>query len=188
MRLWPTGRWTDKEMSLWWNISNIWYNLTLPVRVLYAWIIKSFQYAWFLRNDYDFDYSSILILLQYKLSRTRKCITKNQIIVRADEIGAQIKHAEDLIEKWRTNDFCRDLYDAHDKKWGKIVDKFEPIEYKGIKMYKWNMTRENATTEELQSQERKESLDIHQKAREAEEKCLDDLFAHMRKYLQEWWD
>ena len=44
------------------------------IRDFFSWIVKSFQYAWFLRHDRDWDYAHILILLRYKLLRTAKCI------------------------------------------------------------------------------------------------------------------
>jgi len=180
--------WYDPDMDWKWNVQNIWGNLTHPFTRTFHWFVKSIQYSRLLWNDFDWDYSYILILLQYKLKRTRKRILDNNIILRAEEIAAQIKHAEDLIQKWYDDDFCKDLYEAHDKKWGKMVDLSEPIEHNGIKMYTWNMSRENATTPELQEQEKKEFMAIHQKAEEAKEKNFDELFAHIRKYIQGWWD
>jgi len=171
-----------------WNLGNIWGKLTHPFRRVFWWIVKSVQYSILLWNDFDWDYSYILLLLQYKLKRTRERILDNNIILRAEEVAAQIKHAEDLIEKWKKDDFCTDLYEAHEKKWGKIVDLSEPIDVNGMTMYTWNMSRENATTPELQEQEKKEAQEIYQKAEEAKEKNFDELFAHLRKHIQEWWD
>lgn len=46
------------------------------IRDFFEWLFKSFQYAWFLRQDRDWDYAFILKLLRYKLLRTAKCIGK----------------------------------------------------------------------------------------------------------------
>lgn len=98
-----------------------------------------------------------MTLLQYKLKRTRKSITKNGLILRAEEVGAQIKHAEDLIQKWQDNNFCEDLQKAHNEKWEKRIDLSEEIYGSdGSKWYAWDWSRENATTPELQQQEKDE--------------------------------
>lgn len=175
-------------MSLRWNISNIWGKLTHPFRRVFNWLIKSIQYSVFLWNDFDWDYSYILLLLQYKLKRTRKAIEKHQLVLRADEIAAQIKHAERLIENWKKNNWCEDLQAAHEEKWGKLVDLPEAIDINGTKTYAWDMTREKATTPELKNQEAKEQRAIYQAMTLAEEENFDELFAHIRKHIQEWWD
>jgi hypothetical protein len=118
----------------------------------------------------------------------RERILKNNQILRAEEVAAQIKHAEDLIERWTNDDFCADLHEAHEKKWGGIKDLSKPIDVNGMKMYEWDMSRENCTTPELKQQEEDEQREIYRKHDAAREKCLDDLFAHIRKHIQEWWD
>jgi len=180
--------WYSSEMNWKWNIGNIWGKLTSPFTEFFHWAVKSAQYAKLLWNDYDWDYAYIFNLLQYKLKRTRKRIVANNLILRSEEVAAQIKHAEDLIEKWREDEFCKDLYDAHDEKWGEMVDLSKPVEHNGSRYHIWDMSREKATTPELKDQEKKEWMAIHQKADEAKEKNLDELFAHMRKYIQGWWD
>ena len=181
--------WYSKEMDWKWNVGNIWGKLTHPFTETFHWIVKSIQYAIFLRKDFDWDYSYILRLLRFKLKRTRKQILENNLILRADEIAAQIEHAEKLIDKWEEDEFCVELREAHEEKWGKLVDRSEPIESdNGIKLYTWNWSRENATTPELEEQEKKESMEIYEKQDQAKEKNLDELFAHMRRYMQSWWD
>jgi dsDNA-specific endonuclease/ATPase MutS2 len=118
----------------------------------------------------------------------RQNILQNNMIMRAEEVCAQIKHAEDLIQKYLDHDFCSELHEAHEKKWGKCVDLSEPIDVNGVTMYTWDMSREKATTPELKQQEKDEQHAIYQKAHEEEQKTLDDIFAHIRKHLQEWWD
>lgn len=178
----------DTDMSFWWNIGNIWANITHPFRKVFHWIVKTTQYSKLLWNDFDWDYMYFLILMQYKLQRMRKCILEDNIILRSEEVAAQLKHAEDLIQRWLDDDFCTKEYEEHEKKWGKIVDLSTPIDVGGKKMYEWNMSREKATTEELQQQEKDEQHAIHVKAEEEKQKCLTELFAHIRKHIQEWWD
>jgi hypothetical protein len=150
--------------------------------------VKSIQYSWFLRKDFDWDYTFILTLLQFKLRRTRKRILANDIITRAEEIAAQIKHAEDLIQNWLDDNFCEDLYKTHEEKWGDTVDLSKPFDKDGARYYTWDMSREKATTEELKEQERKEQRVIYDAHEKARQECLDELFNHLRKYIEGWWD
>lgn len=180
--------WYESDMNWWWNLRNIWSNLTHPFTRVFWWIIKSAQYSWFLRGDFDWDYSYILLLLQYKLKRTRKRILDNNIILRSEEVAAQIKHAEDLIQNWHDHNWCEDLQKAHEEKWGDTVDLSEPIDVNGKTIYTWDMSREKATTPELKDQEKKEQRVIYQAMEDAEQQNYDELFSHLRKHIQEWWD
>lgn len=182
------SEWYSSEMDWKWNIKNIWGTLTRPFTRFFWWIVKSAQYSWFLRKDFDWDYSYILLLLQYKLKCTRKQILKDNIILRTEEIAAQIKHTEDLIQNWKDDNFCEDLYKAHDEKWGDNVDLSEAFERNGKTYYTWNMSREKATTKELQEQESKELRVIYNAHEKAKEENFDMLFSHLNKHIQEWWD
>ena len=181
-------KWYDSGMNWKWNLGSFWGILTHPFTRFFWWIIKSAQYSWFLRKDFDWDYSYILMLLQFKLRRTRKQILENNMIVHTEEVAAQIKHAEDLIQNWRDDNFCEDLHKAHDKKWGETVDLSEPFERDGRTYYTWNMSREKATTKELQEQESKEQRAIYDAHEKAKEENFDELFSHMRLYMESWWD
>jgi hypothetical protein len=181
--------WYEKAMGIKWNLSNVWGKLTRPFIRTFQWAVKVVQYAKFLWNDFDWDFGFFLSLMQYKLKRMRTTIIENNNLVRSEEIGAQIKHAEDLIQKYLNHDYCVDLYEAHEKKWGKTVDLSEKIDAGcGQTMYTWNMSRENATTPELKQQEKDEALAIYERGDEEERKTLDEIFSHIRKHLEEWWD
>jgi len=179
--------WYSAEMDWKWNLGNIWGKITTPFTNFFWWIIKSIQYSWFLRKDFDWDYVFILLLLQYKLKRTRKRIIKNNILLHSEQVASEIKHAEDLIQNWRDNEWCEDLQKAHDKKWG------EQISFKNSdtnKKLTWLLgrTRENATTQELRAQEIKEQRAISNAMGDAEQKCWNEIFNQIKKYGQNWWD
>ena len=178
-------------MGIKWNLSVLWGKITYPFSRFFHWVVKTAQYSKLLWNDFDWDYSYILILLQYKLKRTRERILDNNIVVSAEQIAAEIKHAEDLIQNWRDDNFCEDLYEAHEKKWGKIISRKErnkDDQVDGDKPWDWFMRREKATTLELHDQERKEYMAIHQQADKAKEENFDELFRHLRDHIQRWWD
>ena len=185
------SRWFRKiystEMDLWWNIRNIWGHITYPFAKFFDRMVKIVQYIPILWKDYDWDHMYFFVLMQYKLKRMRQRILKNNMIVRAEEIAAQIKHAEDLIEKWLNDDFCKEEYEAHEKKWGEMVDLSTPLD-DGSGLWEWDMSREKCTTPELKQQESDESMAIHNKCEQERQKCLDDIFNHLRNHVQEWWD
>lgn len=180
--------WYESDMNLWWNIKNIRGSLTYPFTRVFWWMVKSFQYSILLWKDCDWDYFYILILLQYKLKRTRKRILADNIVLHTEEVGAQIKHAEDLIQNWRDNNWCKDLQEMHEEKWGNTVNLFDPINVIGKRTWRWDMPREKATTPELQKQEKKEQRAIYQAMYNAEEECWNEIFDHIKEYGKNWWN
>lgn len=180
--------WIDEDMGLKWNLKRFWNKITRPFYFFFRWAIKSFQYSIFLWNDYDWDKLYIMRLLQYKLKRTRKAISSNNIILRSEEVAAQIKHAECLIQNWIDDDFESQLFEAHNKKWGKTKSFSKEVKVGNKTYHQFEITREKTTTEDLKKQEAKEYREIITKAALAREKNADLLFAHIRKYIDEWWD
>ena len=65
-------------------------------------IIKIFQYIPIIWNDEDWDYDYLLLLLEYKLNRIKKCIRKNNIIVESEisQIETSIDKTLDAINKY----------------------------------------------------------------------------------------
>jgi Zn-finger nucleic acid-binding protein len=57
------------------------------------------EWAKFLKDDGDFDYSCILSVLSYKLKRTREHIIEHDIVADAAKIGEQILVVEEMINK-----------------------------------------------------------------------------------------
>jgi hypothetical protein len=168
-------------------LSDKWFDFTRPFRNTYHFVIKLFQYAKVLWSDRDFDYAHILILLQYKLKRTREHIVEHDMVESAQKTGKQIKHAELLIQRILEDDYCKELQIAHDTKWGEVIQYFDPKK-DGERYYRYHVIRANATTPELEEQERQEQMAVYDAQHQAREKDLDRLFRHIRKYLQGWWD
>ncbi|KKL15740.1 hypothetical protein LCGC14_2502550 [marine sediment metagenome] len=182
--------WYDSEMDWKWNSKSLWRTLTHPFTRFFWWMVKSVQYSWFLRKDFDFDHHYILRLLKYKLQRTRKCIISNNIILAADQVGAEIKHAEDLLTKIinGSHDLLPELQKGHENKWGPDINISKEIEVNGQKMYEWKRYRKNATTPELQKQEQQEQFDIYKAQDEELKKIEESLSEHILKFYKGWWD
>ena len=187
--LWKSTRWYSSEMGVKWNLSSLWLQVSRPYARVFWWLVKSFQYSIFLWKDFDWDYCFFLMLMQYKLKRMKRQILANNIILRSEEVGSQIQHAEDLIEKYLTDDFCTAEQEAHEKKWGETKDLSRSIiDTNGNKLYEWDMCREKATTEALKAQEKQEQRELYDKSEQEKEQCLTDLFNHIRLHIKEWWD
>lgn len=164
------------------------YSWLSPIKNFIYWIIKSIQYAYFLRGDRDWDYSFILSLLKYKLSRTRKCIVKNQIIVRADEIGDEIKEVEDIISRLQNDAYCDDEYAKHHEYWGRTkiyTDDYNKIP--GWKILK-GFSTDKAKNEKREKEEQEARDLIRKKAEALAEQDWDMLFEIMRIKMRGWWD
>lgn len=190
MKEWIQDKWEDiydSEMSLGWNLGNWWGKLTHPFTRTYHWLVKSIQYSIFLWSDFDWDYSYILKLLQYKIRRTRERIVDNDLVMSVDLYAAQMKHAEALIDRYFDDNFCEELYTAHEEKWGKSKMEFTPVpNSNGLSTM--DMRYPKATTEEETDQADKERIEIYQKHEEERQKCLDEIFSHIRKHIELWWE
>jgi hypothetical protein len=84
-------------------------------------MVKSAQYAVFLWDDKDYDWSFALSLFQFKLKRIRKHILKHDIIVDADKIGAEMQEVIDLIDKLSDENWGdKDYEEKWNLMWGKV--------------------------------------------------------------------
>lgn len=158
-------------------LKDIWYT----IKKLPKFIVKVFQYAKVLWRDCDYDYASILILLKYKIQRTREHIIKHDIIADAPIIAKQMRYAEFLIQRILDDDYLLDLQQQHDEKWGVTISHFDESN-------RFHIVKEKSTTPELQKQERSEQMVIYDAQENVRQKDLDRLFRHLRRYIQRWWD
>lgn len=177
--------WYSPEMDWKWNLWEFTSKFSDPVMGFFSWIKRSLQYAWVLRDDRDWDYQFILDLLKYKISRHRKLVVKNYIVASSPVQYAEMLHVEKLIEKYQDNEFCKEDFDAHDKKWGKMSMEFEDDSNGKSKL---NFNRPNAQTEEEKEQESREYMNILEKSELEKQKCWDDIFDSMKAYMEGWWE
>lgn len=139
------------------------------IKSFFRYLKKILDYAIFLRNDQDYDYTYILSLLEYKLSRTRKEIQRNNIVASTPQIVKNIRTAELLLRRLRKNEYADYLTD-------------ELYGEKGVLE-----TYSKATPEE------KEFLTKQIKRISAYEEYMwnqdyDFLTKHLKKHLRSWWD
>lgn len=145
--------------------------LTRHIKRFGRWVSKSFGYSCMLWRDTDYDWSSILKILQYKLKRTREHITDHNIIIDAQDIGKEIRTVELLIDRIIADEYCNKEFEDHRTKWDDPTKNFID-----------NLNR-NRTEEE-----RKEFEHISDKYNQLRRADFDLLFDTMKLKIETWWD
>jgi len=151
------------------------------------WIVKSIQYSIFLWNDYDWDWSYIFTLFQYKLKRTRVCIEKSTTMNESYQkrIVKQLKYSEFLLERIIKDEYINSLMNKHKQKWGEHIMWFTPCE-NGMRQL--HQTYKRIVTEEDKMQERQDFLNMMNEEERLKAKDVERLFRHIEKYYRYWWD
>ena len=91
-----------------------------------SWKKKCAEYARFLRDDFDFDYTYILYLLRYKLGRTRRCLLRGHT-KSAEQDAKDIQEVEDLLWKVCEHGYEEEVMATFTKKYGKPKMKATPV-------------------------------------------------------------
>jgi len=155
----------------------------------FRWIIKSIQYSWFLRNDFDWDYGFLLKLIRFKLARMAKTIRSNEIIEANERVAKQIEYAVYLIDRYNNDDDFNRLQEEHSLKWGQPkYDYVDGERFAGSKTFKMITTYPKASTPEKHAQASKQATEFVLAAYAKEQELIDRLFRHTGKYLRGWWD
>ena len=118
------------------NLENFKYSLferfmdLEPISTFREWtyrIIKIVQWIPILWNDWDWENSHILKILNYKLSRVEKALIEDPY--HTDEktgkrsgpiLAKEVKEARDCIKRILENDYCKKEKKLHNKKYGKL--------------------------------------------------------------------
>jgi hypothetical protein len=123
---------------------------------------RMYAYALHGKYSYDFDAHSIYSLVQFKLKRVRRELIDGHAIHTDDEIQA-LDRAIRLCGRLHRDKYDSVYYRQHEKKWGKLQSKTNPIVRNDIQYYEWISWRPNANTEEEKQQELEEHLQLYSK-------------------------
>jgi hypothetical protein len=133
------------------------------------------EWSVFLWDDYDWDYVYIWRVLQYKLKRTRECIVSNGITMKADQVGKEIRVAENLLQRLiddaYIDDDLRDYFEKYPMEWedtpdGGRITRAEKKDLKRDRLFKAINVKETYL--------RKQDMEY--------------LAKHMNKHIRRWWD
>lgn len=134
------------------------------------WLVKIYQYALFLRKDYDSDYGSLLELIKFKLQRMILLAKKDKVYVGTDRCIKQMKYAIFLIDRINTDYYFNimDVYytERFGTNWSEAM--LENILAKPFFIDK------NETNAHIRYQ--KKTNDLYMR-----------LFRHLNKYIRGWW-
>ena len=154
-------------------------------RDIYRFIKRILEYSPILWKDVDYDYASILDMLQYKIKRTREHIEHHDFITNSQKYCKQMLEVEQLIEKIREDEFCKAEYEAHDKKWGESIHVHIPVP--GTDCTEWRTNRLNVRTEKDRINELKEYRKIMHMENQRKQNAWNKLFKLMNQNMRNWW-
>jgi len=169
------------------SMTNPWYYFRSGYRRIKRFI------AWFpiIWHDEDWDYAYLFKIMQFKISRIRKEVEKNQRHLNWEKDVRDMKVAEELLSRIGFSDFYYKLHEqlkdrervgkcsCPEKTWGSIADSCD-IETKEIRFYRHV---------DLSCTYCKNMKSIWMKREIAKEKFdFDFLFKHLKKRVQRWWD
>jgi len=149
-------------------------------------IKKIIEYIPILLKDEDWDYSSLLTLIQYKVSRMKKCIKENDYI-----IEEQINNICESIDK-TINDIDNyfNAYELFEKEYGDIYEELG-LEHKWVKLDNGNSRMatvyKNTDVEIKPRHEAKIKKHIN-KQLEYEQNLWNNIWDGIKLNGQKWWD
>jgi len=154
------------------------------------WKQKCKEYALFLKEDYDWDFAYILYLLVYKLERTKKCIIKNNFILNAKQVGAEIQEVVDLFKRYHDFDYSGEAHKEFHKKYGKPkMVSIPPSKEEAKKNPNIGGSLEfHYKGKPLSKEAYKEDRELYKKAMEAQKADLNKAFQLMAERIEGWWD
>jgi len=163
------------------------------IRNFFHWLKAVYSYAIFLWDDYDWDHAYFLRLMRFKLVRMEKVLT-NGYAENSIRVGRQVKYAIYLLDKLDSdhpNKKIEDMYDRHLEQYGEVSFDFEKISSLGkhigfVSSVVYSKVDSNDLVATEAASENK--MVIYSLEIAAREDLYDRLFAHMRKYIQHWWD
>lgn len=147
---------------------------------------KLSEYRRLLRDDFDWDYAYILKLLQYKLSRTRRCIVANNIVVSAKKIGNQIQKVENLLGRVLNDCYYEEISRSFHKKYGRsrLIKLPREKGARGVPV----VIRYPKKTPQNSRQIHRAAMKLFKKAERMKSNDLKKAFDLMRKDIWGWWD
>jgi hypothetical protein len=154
-------------------------------------ISRSYDYAKFGWDNYDFDMGYVYDVLEFKLKRLQRSLTNGYSVQDPKDMEALTSIIK-AVERLRKGEYDDKYLDQHDKVWGKIESKTTPNydENGKIKNYSWDSWRSGTkdASKKVKEKERKEYLKCYDLGEK--DRCEDiDLLAFLlKKHAPFFWD
>lgn len=146
-----------KYSSYWWR-----FWLRLP-HDIFVFIVRMRDYAPLIWEDRDWDYSSLLHIMRFKIRRMRDCIGGNSLTAHCEDNVAEMAKADVLLRNVIEED-PDDEWSQHYSQWDSHIKAFKDCK---------------------NQREHRRSLNL---SHLREERNWRALWRHMDKYLRGWWD
>lgn len=150
-------------------------------------LIKIIQWLPILWNDYDWDYSYLLTLIDYKLKRMQKALKEGMAI--QEHIDAKVKEIQDvrdIIKQIEEDNFIEKEEKAHEKEFGKLKTKtIQNLNNKNLIEVKFYYAQISKKNNKIAI---KKSVGISRLNEIRCQKAYYKMFNLMAKNIQGWWD
>lgn len=143
------------------------------------------DYAKFLKHDFDWDWSYLIRLIEFKLRRMRDCIAHGYIADKK-QVCAQIKEVADLLKKVDSHDYHSEAFKKFHKKYGraKMVFKECAPPNKHAKQLVFIYPNGKEATKAMNRQH----VALGKLADQRMQDDIEKAFSLMAKSLRRWWD
>ena len=166
------------------------YHMLYKIRNFFDWIVKVISYSKLLWNDFDWDFTFILILLQYKIKRTRNNIGKYGIHEGKEKDCMQMKEIEDLLTRMIDDEWYGETaFKEFNSKWGELR-MYTPIgedRKSSSMMLPLILKHDNENTENSKEHDR-ELLKCSKREETLRQQDYKKCFNLLAKNIRNWWD
>lgn len=155
-------------------------------RNVVRWVVKVVQYAPVLWGDVDYDYSSLLKLMKYKISRIRNHMEEHDALKNSKKYCAQMKEVEELIENELKDEWAEKEREEHDQKWGK--SKITTIKVPGKPYAECRFLRLEVRDDKTKKQEHNDYVKIMNLEEQRKKGNWNRLFKILKNNMRNFWD
>lgn len=149
----------------------------------------------FLKKDRDFDGYYIIRTLKFKIEQVRNSIRDYGHHKNKELDGAEMQEVIDLLGAYLADNYDEPFRKAHQKKWGKPVYKYIPVDIKGntvpaknAKFFRVETSRPKAKTKAQIKEATQELIEGSRQAEALKQIDLVKAMALIAQNVEKWWD
>ncbi len=163
------------------NARHSWRSFKLGIENLFKWA----PVIW---KDRDWDQYFLYEILRFKISNMEQFFRKHGHHVGAEKDANNMSMCVEALHRIMEEDYNKEAFMEHDKKWGKASWRTIDSEKKGSNFKQLLIERPNVKTKEDEEQERKEYRYCLAEEERLIKQDVDYLFDMLKKHVRGWWD
>lgn len=145
---------------------------------------KLFKWIPVIWNDREWDYIFFLDIIKFKLKKDSSFYENNGVSVNSKKVAKQMKLCIALIDRIKNDDYCSDMLDKIDEKYGEFIT--VPSDKPDCFILTRNKFDEN--DEKQKENYRKDIKKMVEHSDYLRKQDKDYLFDLMKKHIFSWWD